>query len=175
MPRKIVLTCTGAIVNCRHADVFGDAGARTPTPRRDDDPAEDNRGTHRRHIAVRATVLLTPSAPSMPRMFIAFRPSRPIRCFIVPVGPAPGLVMPRASRRRSRKPSWPAVDPRDEAPSAPVSASPPPLAAKSPPDGYTLLFTTPTPIVRSPWLRQQVDYDPVRDFEPVRCSWSTSR
>jgi len=41
------------------------------------------------------------------------------------------------------------------------------LAAKSPPDGYTLLLTTPTPIAVAPHFPQKLDYDPVNDFRPV--------
>lgn len=41
------------------------------------------------------------------------------------------------------------------------------LVAKSPPDGYTLLFTTPTPIAVAEHFPQKLDYDPARDFAPV--------
>jgi tripartite-type tricarboxylate transporter receptor subunit TctC len=41
------------------------------------------------------------------------------------------------------------------------------LAAKSAPDGYNLLFTTPTPIAVAPHFFPKLDYDPVRDFAPV--------
>ena len=41
------------------------------------------------------------------------------------------------------------------------------FASKSPPDGYTLLFTTPTPIAVAQHFPQKLDYDPVHDFRPV--------
>ena len=41
------------------------------------------------------------------------------------------------------------------------------LVAKSPPDGYTLLFTTPTPIAIAEHFYKKLDYDPARDFAPV--------
>jgi len=41
------------------------------------------------------------------------------------------------------------------------------LVAKSPPDGYTLLFTSPTPIAVAEHFPQKIDYDPARDFTPV--------
>jgi tripartite-type tricarboxylate transporter receptor subunit TctC len=41
------------------------------------------------------------------------------------------------------------------------------LAAKSPADGYTLLFTTPTPIAIAEHFYKTLDYDPARDFAPV--------
>jgi tripartite-type tricarboxylate transporter receptor subunit TctC len=40
------------------------------------------------------------------------------------------------------------------------------LAAKSPPDGYTVLVTSPT-IVISPLLYAKLEYDSLRDFAPV--------
>ena len=41
------------------------------------------------------------------------------------------------------------------------------LAAKSPPDGYTLLVTTTAIYAILPNLRKDLPYDPVRDFTPV--------
>jgi len=40
------------------------------------------------------------------------------------------------------------------------------FAAKSAPDGYTLLFTG-TPHVISPWIYKKLPYDALKDFEPV--------
>ena len=40
------------------------------------------------------------------------------------------------------------------------------IAAKSPPDGYTLLMAAP-PLVINPHLNPRVGYDPLRDFAPV--------
>ena len=39
--------------------------------------------------------------------------------------------------------------------------------AKSPPDGYTLLFTSPSPIVVAEFFPQKMDFEPARDFKPV--------
>lgn len=39
--------------------------------------------------------------------------------------------------------------------------------AKSPPDGYSLLFCTSAQIVSNPFLIRDLPYDPVRDFAPV--------
>ena len=41
------------------------------------------------------------------------------------------------------------------------------LVAKSPPDGYTLLWTTPGPQITNPFLMPKLPYDPFRDFTPV--------
>jgi tripartite-type tricarboxylate transporter receptor subunit TctC len=41
------------------------------------------------------------------------------------------------------------------------------LAAKSPPDGYTLFVSSQTTLAIVPNLKTKVPYDPLRDFEPV--------
>lgn len=41
------------------------------------------------------------------------------------------------------------------------------LVAKSPPDGYTLLFTSPSAIAVVEHFPQKIDYEPARDFRPV--------
>ena len=41
------------------------------------------------------------------------------------------------------------------------------VAAKSPPDGYTLLLTTTSIYAIIPSLRKDLQYDPVRDFVPI--------
>lgn len=46
------------------------------------------------------------------------------------------------------------------------------LTAKAPPDGYTLMFTTPT-LTINPALYPKINYDPVRDFAPVGLVAST--
>ena len=39
--------------------------------------------------------------------------------------------------------------------------------AKATPDGYTLLFTTPAPVVLNKYIYKSLPYDPDRDFTPV--------
>ena len=41
------------------------------------------------------------------------------------------------------------------------------FVAKSPPDGYTLFFTTISAVAMNPHMRADLPYDPVRDFAPV--------
>lgn len=41
------------------------------------------------------------------------------------------------------------------------------LAAKSPPDGLTLVLGTPAPITVAPYLHKKMPYDPIRDLAPV--------
>jgi tripartite-type tricarboxylate transporter receptor subunit TctC len=38
---------------------------------------------------------------------------------------------------------------------------------KSPPDGYTLLMASPSPIVVSPYINRNISYDPLKDLIPV--------
>jgi tripartite-type tricarboxylate transporter receptor subunit TctC len=39
--------------------------------------------------------------------------------------------------------------------------------ASAPPDGYTLLYGTPGPLVTNPYLMKRLPYDPEKDFAPV--------
>jgi tripartite-type tricarboxylate transporter receptor subunit TctC len=41
------------------------------------------------------------------------------------------------------------------------------VAARSPPDGYTLLFTTDSTLTIAPMLHTRLPYDPQRDFAPI--------
>ena len=41
------------------------------------------------------------------------------------------------------------------------------LAAKSPPDGYTLVFALTGQLAVNPALYKKVSYDPIKDFEPI--------
>jgi tripartite-type tricarboxylate transporter receptor subunit TctC len=41
------------------------------------------------------------------------------------------------------------------------------FVAKSPPDGYTLLYGTPGPQIINPYLMAKLPYDPVKDFVPI--------
>ncbi len=41
------------------------------------------------------------------------------------------------------------------------------VAAKSPPDGYTLLMSSNTALVANPYLYKRLAFDPLNDFSPV--------
>src|SRR6267142_1781355 len=45
--------------------------------------------------------------------------------------------------------------------------------ATAEPDGYTLLFTPPGPLVTAPLIYKNVGYDPVKDFAPVATIFSS--
>jgi tripartite-type tricarboxylate transporter receptor subunit TctC len=47
------------------------------------------------------------------------------------------------------------------------------LVATADPDGYTLLFTPPGPLVTAPLIYKTVGYDPVKDFAPVATIFSS--
>jgi tripartite-type tricarboxylate transporter receptor subunit TctC len=48
------------------------------------------------------------------------------------------------------------------------------IAAKSPPDGYTILMGTIAALAINPSLYQKLPFDPVRDFEPVTLAVSST-
>ena len=41
------------------------------------------------------------------------------------------------------------------------------MAAKAPPDGYTIMATTSGVVVANPSLYKKLSYDPIKDFAPV--------
>src|SRR5918995_4001132 len=41
------------------------------------------------------------------------------------------------------------------------------IAAKSPPDGHTIVFALTAQLAVNPALYRKIPYDPVRDFEPI--------
>lgn len=112
-----------------------------------------------------ALVLLTLCACPAQAEDAASYPSRPIRV-IVPVGPGAGLDnAARISAEAVEKHIGQRLILENKPGAGQRIATA--LAAKATPDGYTLLFTTPTPIAVAPHFYQKLDYDPVHDFEPV--------
>jgi tripartite-type tricarboxylate transporter receptor subunit TctC len=92
-------------------------------------------------------------------------PSRPIRV-VVPVGAGAGMdaaARLTAAAAESHLGQKFIIENRPGAGSR-LGAS---LVAKSPPDGYTLLFSSPAPIVVSQFFPPKLDFDPVQDFRPV--------
>ncbi len=91
-------------------------------------------------------------------------PSRPIRV-IVPVGPGAGLDnAARISAEAVEKHIGQRLVLENKPGAGQRIATA--LAAKAAPDGYTLLFTTPTSMAIAQHF-YKLDYDPVHDFEPV--------
>ena len=97
-------------------------------------------------------------------------PDRPIR-FIVPFGPGgPGDILARViGKRLADSLGQPVVIDNRSGASTIIGTE---LAAKSPPDGHTLLLISTTHAV-NPSLFDKLPYDPVRDFAPVTLVAST--
>jgi len=92
-------------------------------------------------------------------------PAKPIR-FIVPFPPGgPTDVLARVlGQKLAEQMGQPVV--LDNRPGAGGNLGPE-LAAKSAPDGYTLLLGAVGTLTISPHLYAKLNYDPVRDFEPI--------
>jgi tripartite-type tricarboxylate transporter receptor subunit TctC len=92
-------------------------------------------------------------------------PNRPIRV-IVPVGPGAGIDTAARITATAVEPILGGKFVIENKPGASmrIGAS---LAARSAPDGYTLLFTAPAPIVASQFIPPKLDFDPVNDFRPL--------
>ena len=97
-------------------------------------------------------------------------PSKPVR-FIVPFGPGgPGDTLGRMiGRKLTDSFGQPVVVDNRSGATTIIGTE---LAAKSPPDGYTLLLISTTHAVNQS-LFQKLPYDPIRDFAPVTMIAST--
>lgn len=92
-------------------------------------------------------------------------PSRPLR-LIVPYAPGGGadLVARAVAAPLGKRLGQPVVVENKPGGAATLGAD---IVAKSAPDGYTLLYTTPGPQMTSPYLLSGLPYDPEKDLVPV--------
>ena len=92
-------------------------------------------------------------------------PERPIRV-IVPFGPGTGTdILARTLTEDLRAGlGWNFVVDNRAGGSAQIAAE---LAAKAPPDGYTVFLSTNTPHSANPFLFKKINYDPIKDFAAV--------
>ncbi len=92
-------------------------------------------------------------------------PNRPIRV-IVPVGAGAGIDTAARVTAAAAEPHLGGKFVIENKPggSQRLGAS---MVAKSPPDGYTLLFTSPSPIVVSQFFSPPLDFDPEQDLRPL--------
>jgi tripartite-type tricarboxylate transporter receptor subunit TctC len=92
-------------------------------------------------------------------------PNRPVR-IVVPVGPGAGIDTAARITAAAAEPHLGGKFVIENKPGASqrLGAS---MVAKSAPDGYTLLFTSPAPIVVSQFFPPKLDFDPARDFQPL--------
>src|SRR5258706_11923284 len=91
-------------------------------------------------------------------------PSRSVH-IVVPYTPGPGADLLSRVRGPKLSERWKAAVVTDNRPGATgnIGAE---IAAKSAPDGYTLLLTA-TSFATNPALSRTLPFDPVKDFEPV--------
>ncbi len=108
-------------------------------------------------------ILLTAAAPL--RAQTDGYPVRPLR-FVVPLAPGGGadMVARLVAERLSRNLNQPVLVDNRAGGGTVIGAD---LAAKSAPDGYTLLLGTATTHAINSSLVKKLPYDPVRDFTPI--------
>ncbi|MBX9844201.1 MAG: tripartite tricarboxylate transporter substrate binding protein [Xanthobacteraceae bacterium] len=117
-----------------------------------------------RDCALGAALLLAACLPTAAQDSADY-PNRPIRV-IVPVGAGAGIdnaariTAAAAEKHLGQK----FVIENKPGGSQRVGTS---MVAKSAPDGYTLLFTSPSPIVVQEFFPPKPDFDPAQDFQPV--------
>lgn len=115
------------------------------------------------NAAVCLTTMLSAFAP-LPASAQAY-PAKPIRLVLpFPAGGVNDVVARLAAQKLSDGVRQPVVVENKPGAGATIGAD---VVAKSPPDGYTLLFGGQTPLVTSPSIYPKVPYDPVRDFVPI--------
>jgi tripartite-type tricarboxylate transporter receptor subunit TctC len=92
-------------------------------------------------------------------------PSRPIR-LIVPYPPGGTADAMARALGQELTAAWGQAVVIDNRPGAStiIGAE---IAARSPPDGYTLLFTTDSTLTINPLLHKRLPYDPQKDFAPI--------
>src|SRR5215470_18396145 len=117
-----------------------------------------------RSCSLVALLMLCPGAPSHAQDASAY-PTKPIRV-IVPSGPGAGLdtAARLASEAIEKQLGQRLIIENKPGAGQRIGAS---LAAKSAPDGYTLLFSALTPITVTEHFPPKIDYDPGHDFTPV--------
>jgi tripartite-type tricarboxylate transporter receptor subunit TctC len=92
-------------------------------------------------------------------------PAKPIRLIMpFPAGAAADTAARIVAQPLSRELGQPVLVDNKPGADGAIAAE---LAAKSAPDGYTLLFAGPTQMLGVPTLRKNPPYDPVADFAPI--------
>ena len=92
-------------------------------------------------------------------------PTRPVRIIAaVPAGGAPDVMARTVTPAMSRVLGQPLVVDNRAGAGGIIGTE---IAAKSTPDGYTLLVSSPGPLTIIPHMQKQLAYDPVKDFVPI--------
>lgn len=121
----------------------------------------------RRRIGTWLLLGLVAAAVGMPRLGAAQQdyPSRPIKIVLgFPPGGSTDLSARRVAEQLSRQMGQPFVVENRPGASGNIGAA---YVARSAPDGYTLLYGTNTTHAMNVTLYPKLEYDPVKDFEPV--------
>jgi len=117
------------------------------------------------HLWTRIAVLAAALAVAAPAIHAQTYPNKPIRV-VLPYPPGGGLdtiARPLARDLTERLGQQVIVDNRGGA-SGNIGME---LAAKSPPDGYTIVMALTAQLAVNPSLFRKLPYDPVRDFVPI--------
>ncbi len=121
----------------------------------------------RRHAPALLLLALVGAAALLPRPAAAQAdyPSRPIRIVLgFPPGGSTDLSARRVADQLARQMGQPVVVENRPGASGNIGAA---HVAKSAPDGYTLLYGTNTTHAMNVSLYPRLEYDPVKDFEPI--------
>ena len=121
----------------------------------------------RRHVAALALDVVAAAAAVVPRPAAAQQdyPSRPLKIVLgFPPGGSTDLSARRVAEQLARQMGQPVVVENRPGASGNIGAA---YVAKSPPDGYTLLYGTNTTHAMNVSLYPKLEYDPVKDFEPI--------
>ncbi len=121
----------------------------------------------RRQIGTWLFLAFAAAAVGVPRLAAAQQdyPSRPIKIVLgFPPGGSTDLSARRVAEQLSRQMGQPVVVDNRPGASGNIGAA---YVAKSAPDGYTLLYGTNTTHAMNVTLYPKLEYDPVKDFEPV--------
>ena len=109
--------------------------------------------------------ILVLAALAATSVFAQTYPSKPIRLIVpFPPGGASDLTARTLGQKMSEGLGQPVVIDNKPGANGVVGID---VAAKAPPDGYTLLLTDRGSLTVNPWLYQKLAYDPVKDFAYV--------
>ena len=115
----------------------------------------------RKALAALSSLALAPRPASAQEAY----PGRPVRFIVAfPAGSATDQVARLVAQQFTRSTGQPVVVDNRGGASGFIACE---AAAKSPPDGHTVLFTTGTTHAANPALFRKLPYDPVKDFAPV--------
>lgn len=124
---------------------------------------------HKRIVCIVCLALLSSAGTMVAAQDFPLRPVRLI------VGFAPGGGADRAARLVAQKlnDAWGQSVVVDNRPGADGNVATE-IVSKAAPDGYTLLLSSPGPIVTSPFLYTKLPFDPQKDFAPITLIGSTA-